>query len=263
MGVNGSAEDPESVEREAQWRLTGSRTAETAARARLREATDGAARLRADLAARERRLRAADSAAELGERADLRARITRLEGMLSALVPPPEMDRAGDDVAGAVLNAAVEVLDAEILQVSAGLFAALNRNVADLAGRFGVRDLERVAVDRAGRMRVFKSGGPREWFSNQSPGERLRLRIALVVALLRVGTAHGIATHPGLLMIDSPRSEEVQDADAAALLTALDELCRDTPGLQVILTTVDDDLIRRVLAGATVIAPPAPGAPLW
>jgi len=81
--------------------------------------------------------------------------------------------------------------------------------------------------------------------------------------LLRVGTAHGIATHPGLLLIDSPKAEELQDDDAASLFTALQRLCAETPGLQVLLTTVDERLVRRVLTDVRIIAPPAPGKPLW
>jgi ABC-type ATPase involved in cell division len=89
------------------------------------------------------------------------------------------------------------------------------------------------------------------------------LRIAVVVALLRIGHRHGIATHPGLLLIDSPRAEEVQDHDAVALLAALERLCIETPGLQILVTTADEDLVHRALTESTVIAPPGPGQPLW
>jgi hypothetical protein len=83
------------------------------------------------------------------------------------------------------------------------------------------------------------------------------------VALLRIGHRHGIATHPGLLMIDSPRSEEVQDDDAVALLTALEQLCVDMPGLQILVTTADEALVRETLTRSTIIAPAGPGQPLW
>ncbi len=55
----------------------------------------------------------------------------------------------------------------------------------------------------------------------------------------------------------------MQDDDPTALLTALQRLCAETPGLQVLLTTVDERLVRRVLTEARIITPPAPGEPLW
>jgi hypothetical protein len=201
--------------------------------------------------------------ARTGDRAALTDRIARLEGALSVLAPPREAPDGVGGVDRVVLDAAVDVLEAEMTQAGEELFADLNNQVVALARDFGMRDLNRVELDRAGRLQVFKTGGPREWFTHQSPGERLRLRIALVVALLRVGTARGIATHPGLLLIDSPKAEEVQDHDAAALLTALERLCAGTPGLQVMLTSVDERLVRRVLTNARIIAPLAAGQPLW
>ena len=162
-----------------------------------------------------------------------------------------------------MLDAAVTELTELQATASDSLFDELNAEIAALARDFGFRNLDRVVADRAGRLQVYKTGGPREWFSTQSPGERLRLRIAVVVALLRIGHRHGVATHPGLLLIDSPRSEEVQDDNAAALLTALEQLCTATPGLQVLVTTVDEELVGRTLTASTIISPPSRGQPLW
>jgi hypothetical protein len=178
----------------------------------------------------------------------------------SALAVPGAEARATEQ---AVLDAAIDLLESERNAASERMFDELNLRIADLAKRFGFRNLDRVEIDKQAKLRVYKTGGPQEWFSGQSPGERLRLRIAVVVALLQVGHRHGNASHPGFLMIDSPRAEEVQDADAAALLHALEQLCTETPGLQILVTTADEGLVRRTLSEATVIAPPAPGAPLW
>lgn len=81
--------------------------------------------------------------------------------------------------------------------------------------------LEDVHVDRGARLRITQDGGGKDWFKDCNPGARLRLRIALIIALLRVGAAHGVSTHPGLIMIDSPKAEEVQDLDAATLFREL------------------------------------------
>jgi hypothetical protein len=257
-------QDPEkaaAAEQEAQWRLTASQHAEAAAKAHRDAAAAYAEERRLALAEAERALAAAGGT---DQRNVLIDRVVRLEGALAALesVPVGNSEHRDEDVR-TVLDAAVSLLAGDQASASDALFHELNTTIADLARSFGFRNLDRVTVDRAGRLQVYKTGGPQEWFRAQSPGERLRLRIAVVVALLRIGHRRGIATHPGLLMIDSPRSEEVQDDDAAALFTALEQVCVDTPGLQILVTTADEELVRRVLTRSTIITPPGPDQPLW
>ncbi|GAA2523054.1 ATP-binding protein [Winogradskya humida] len=251
------------AEEEARWRLKASRQAEELASAHREETAAYAADRRAALAEAEHDLATLRDGGYERRRAELRDLVARLEGAASAwdaLPGPP--DRRRDDVR-VVLDAAVELLAGDQAAAGEELFDELNTDIAALARTFGFRNLDRVAVDRSGRIQVYKTGGPQEWFKNQSPGERLRLRIAVVVALLRRGQRRGVATHPGLLLIDSPRSEEVQDDDAAALLTALEQLCAGTRGLQILVTTVDEPLVRRALTGSTIITAPGPGEPLW
>jgi hypothetical protein len=259
----GSSDPQQAVEaeQEAQWRLTASQKAEAAAKTHRDNASAYAEERRLALAEAERALAVAGST---DQRRGLVERVARLEGAVTALdaVPAGRADHRDDDLR-TVLEAAVSVLTEEQAAASDGLFGELNGTIADLARGFGFRNLDRVAVDRAGRLQVYKTGGPQEWFKTQSPGERLRLRIAVVVALLRIGHRYGIATHPGLLLVDSPRSEEVQDDDAAALLTALEQICVDTPGLQILVTTADETLVRRVLTRSTIIAPAGSEQPLW
>ena len=64
-------------------------------------------------------------------------------------------------------------------------------------------------------------GGAESNFGSLSPGEQLRLRIATLVALLRIGQTQGIGRFPALLLIDSPGSEEMVEADAAEILGEL------------------------------------------
>jgi hypothetical protein len=261
-----SAPDPQQAaeaEQEAQWRLTASRNAEAAAQSHRDATAAYADEQRKALADAERALAMAQAGGTADRRRELADRIARLEGAVAALesLPKPVDHRRGD--VGAVLNAAVSILTEDQSMASDHLLGELNANIVELARSFGFRNLDRVAVDRAGRLQVYKTGGPREWFKTQSSGERLRLRIAVVVALLRIGHRRGIATHPGLLLIDSPRSEEVQDDDAAALLSALERLCTETPGLQILVTTADEALVRRTLTRSTIIAPSGPGLPLW
>ena len=250
------------AEREAEERLKASRVAEQAAKDGLAAAQAVSQARSNELAETERLLESADQAAQTAERAALTAAVARLEGMLSVLAPPEPPQVVRDDTQR-VLSSAAKILDAEGTRASTALFDELNAQIVELARRFGMADLDRVKIDRGARLQVWKTGGPREWFKYQDPGERLRLRIAVVVALLRVGAKFGLATHPGLLMIDSPKAEEVQDIDATALFTEFEQLAKETAGLQIIFTSSDEPLVRHVLTESTIVAPPAPGQPLW
>jgi hypothetical protein len=261
-----AAPDPaesEAARQEVHWRLVASQHAEELARRHLEDTATYAGECRRALADAEAALTRARTGETEERRRALVGRTARLEGAVDAWQSPPIPTWQPPDQLQAVLDAAVaELTD---LQAAAGdtLFDELNADIAELARDFGFRNLDRVVADRAGRLQVYKTGGPREWFSTQSPGERLRLRIAVVVALLRIGHRHRVATHPGLLLIDSPRSEEVQDDNAAALLGALEQLCEATPGLQVLVTTADEELVKTALTASTIISPPGPGQPLW
>lgn len=67
-----------------------------------------------------------------------------------------------------------------------------------LAQRLGITNLKSVSLDLAGRVNALKSDNARPTPFNQiGPGERLRLRIAVVVSLIRVGRRRGIHAHLG------------------------------------------------------------------
>ncbi|GGN83875.1 hypothetical protein GCM10010112_62650 [Actinoplanes lobatus] len=260
------AADPaetEAAEQEAQWRLAASQEAEKLARTHRDKLAAYAEECRRALATAEQALTATRAGQTEQDRRALIDRVARLEGTVSAWDSLPMPGERPHDDNRTVLAAATAELTELQTAASDTLFEELNADIAGLARDFGFRNLDRIVADRAGRLQVFKTGGPREWFTRQSPGERLRLRIAVVVALLRIGHRHGVATHPGLLLIDSPRSEEVQDDNAAALLVALEQLCTATPGLQILVTTADQELVGRTLQASTIISPPGPGQPLW
>ncbi|WP_372351725.1 hypothetical protein [Streptomyces sp. KL116D] len=61
-----------------------------------------------------------------------------------------------------------------------------------------------------------------------------------------------MSTHPGLLLIDSPKAEEVQDLDIRRLLRELAELASKNH-LQVLITTRDFDLVHDVLPDENII----------
>lgn len=260
--VEGADADREEVIAEARTRLESSTDIEAKALAALEVAERELTEKTSALEDSQELLRKAQSASDLLERLAAQEAVTRLEGALSVLPSLPEVvTDPADAEAIAVLKAAATVLDDDSKTAAAEVFEELDTEIAALGRRFGMDSLERVEIDRASRLKVFKDGGAQDWFKNQPAGGRLRLRIAVVIALLRVGARHQVSSHPGLLLIDSPKAEEVQDLNAHTLVTELDELAR-AEGLQIIITTTDATLAHDVLPDERIIQA-ADGKPLW
>ncbi|MFD1034095.1 hypothetical protein ACFQ15_05465 [Sphingomonas hankookensis] len=110
----------------------------------------------------------------------------------------------------------------------------LNTEILALARQLGVPMLEEVNLNTNASLRLTKGGEPTT-FSAVTAGERLRLRIATAVALLRVGQERGLGRHPGLLIVDSPAAEEVSPNDLTAVLCELQTIAQETEGLQIII----------------------------
>jgi hypothetical protein len=116
------------------------------------------------------------------------------------------------------------------------LLQELNTEIRSIAASLGIPNLEEVAVLLNATMRVVIGGQPTN-FARLTGGERLRLRIATVVAMLRIGERRGVGRHPGLILIDSPGDEEVVDENLAEMLHELDRLAGELEHLQVFVAS--------------------------
>jgi DNA repair exonuclease SbcCD ATPase subunit len=191
---------------------------------------------------------ARDSYAGERQQRGLELELARLEGALSERQHVAATASGGGDTERldheiSILNAALDLALDRMGEVQQALFADVDDEIVHLARSFGMKNVEAVAIDRAARLRVTKGGGTTTWFSSLSRGERLRLRVAVLIALFRVGAARGANRHPGLLMIDSPGSEEADADDASAIFTALNEISMETDGLQILVATARPELL--------------------
>lgn len=260
--VTDDNDGPQEIADEAQARLELGTEAERDAKAELKQAEDAVDRLTGELGSVQESLRRAQSAADLPARLAAREDVLRLQGALSVFrEPDPVPEDPAEARAIKVLTSAAKILDKDSKIAADALFKEINEEIAALATLFGVDSVESVAIDRAARLKIKPVGSEQEWFSDQTPGGRLRLRIAVAIALLRVGAAQGVSTHPGLLLIDSPKSEEVQPADAEKLLKELAAVAAES-GLQVVITTADFDLVQAALPDENVLKAKS-GASLW
>ena len=122
-------------------------------------------------------------------------------------------------------------------------------------------EIDSVGINRASHLPVTK-GSIKENFSQLTASEKLRLRIATVIALLRVTHQGGPGRHPGLLVIDSPAAEEVADLNLDQMLKELVSLASEIDRLQVILATTRQSAVEAAIEPAKTIFVPS-GSYLW
>ena len=120
----------------------------------------------------------------------------------------------------------------------------VNAAILELARRFGFATLEAAKLNMAAQLRLVK-GGTNTSFSHQTPGEKLRLRIAVVVALLRVAHNFGVGRHPGLLLIDSIGAEETEPGDLAEFMRELESVTSEL-GIQTIVASARPEILTHV-----------------
>jgi hypothetical protein len=138
-----------------------------------------------------------------------------------------------DDVADvAILKAALNEAESRRNAEQGGLLTAVSDRIYELARSFGLDELESTRLNGAVQLRVRK-GGEDTSYSKCTSGEKLRLKVATIVALLQVGRRTGIGRHPGLLFIDSVGAEEMGDTDLKSMLSSLRDLADEGPQLLI------------------------------
>lgn len=205
-------------------------------------------------------------AADSSPRRNLELDIAKLEGALEERVrtrtevtsAPATSNRAARL---AVAKAAAIEADQRAKAAAEKLFAELNTEIRVLANAFGIDALADAKLDRAAHLKVTK-GGQTSSFSSLTSGERLRLRVATVVAMLRVAAKHEVGRHPGVILLDSAGGEESKRDDAAALVRELLRICDELPELQVIVATARPELVEKVVPKARMRFAPT-GKHIW
>ena len=154
--------------------------------------------------------------------------------MGSTSVVPESTDESDTDLE--IIKAVIHVANKAFEDSKDEIIAALNREILDLGIRFGIARLEEINLSSSGQMGLVK-GDEKTSFSKLTPGERLRIRLATAIALLRIGKSLGVGRHPGLLIVDSPGSEELTAPDLAKLLMELKSISEEIPQLQVFIAS--------------------------
>lgn len=217
-------------------------------------AAAGAARERD--AATDRYRAALDEVGRASARDDARLEVARLEGQLKEVERDerPVTSEQPDDDGGILLAAQAEAL---ARMEPEALLGRLNDEVLIVAQRLGLADITAIRLDRGARMGVDK-GEVHTTFSKLNLGERLRLKVATVIALLRVGHP---SRHPGLIVVDSPAAEEMSDVNLDLMLAEIVKLAGEQGELQVLIATTRVDALEVLPARQTRLA--SAGQRLW
>jgi hypothetical protein len=86
-------------------------------------------------------------------------------------------------------------------------------------------------------------GGSETSYGNCTDGEKLRLKVAALLAMIKVGEASRVGRHPGLLMIDSPGAQEIAREDLDQLIGGLEEVSKEFGHLQVFIAAMSSPVV--------------------
>ncbi|GAA2731574.1 ATP-binding protein [Actinocorallia aurantiaca] len=156
------------------------------------------------------------------ERRTLELDLARAEGALGALTrssDPRTVDPV-DPVQLAVVEAAEQVLKKWVKNDQDPMLVQISADIERLTQSFGADNLSAFALSGAASM-ALRENGVKQIYSGLTAGEKLRVKIATAIALIRHGYVEGIGRHPGFLVLDSPSAEEMPEEDLATMVKAL------------------------------------------
>ncbi len=198
----------------------------------VRDADDAVQRDALQVDAIRARLRAVSEAAfpsseELAARDDVLLRLGAARSAQAYATSAAERFGALDEdapVRAAVITRARTVLREVSEHLNAALLADLNSLTQEMVAALGAESVSEVHCSAVGTVTLRKHGVQISFGSVTAPGERLRIKLAFFLAMMRLGRIAGHGRHPGLLLIDQPGSDEMVDTNFATLAARLQEI---------------------------------------
>lgn len=242
--VGDSESDDEAVDPIQALRVAASEATEVVAGLQAAYQTADSVRTEAEAAAQTGR-ETLDSARG---RLDAELELARAESALEALRAAADLEPQAPPVDDqwVVLNAAAKLTKRWVKEDQDPLLTAVSEAITSLARRFGSTNITSVTLKGNGNMEVHK-GGAKTGYSNLTNGEKLRIKLAAVIALIEIGHRDGVGRHPGLLFVDSPAAEEIPEADLKTMLEAMTAVAEETD-LQIVVATTHGPMLSNVLA---------------
>lgn len=172
-----------------------------------------------------------------------------LETLQNATIQQPVAPADDDELV--VLRTASNLTKKWVRDDQGPLLESVSDAIAVLARRFGSTNITGVKLKGNGNMDVFK-GGAATTYSGLTNGEKLRIKLAAVIALIELGHRDGVGRHPGLLFVDSPAAEEIPEADLKIMLEAMTDVAEETD-LQIVVATTHGPMLSEVLTKPSLL----------
>lgn len=141
-----------------------------------------------------------------------------------------------------VLSVTVDESKQRAKELQSELLSAVSEEMLRYGQRFGMTNLTAVELKGDGKLPVVK-GGKNTSYSHLTKGEKLRLKVAAVLALIKVAEIKGVGRHPGLLMVDSPGAQEITPEDLSEFVIGLQEVAQEFQHLQVFIAGIASSAI--------------------
>jgi len=160
-----------------------------------------------------------------------------------------------------VLNAALSEAAARQEAASTPLLEKVNEKITSLGQDFGIKELQTAEIDLNAHLFVTKSDTKKIPFKDCTTGEKLRLQIAVLLALFQVSEDQKTGGYPGLILIDAPGADEINAEDAKNILDKLHALTREIAHLQIIIASARPEILDGIFPEQKTVA--ERGMPLW
>ena len=141
------------------------------------------------------------------------------------------------------------------------LLGHVSKQIVKYANRFGMSQLTEATL-RANLNLSLVKGGESTSYSKVTDGEKLRLKVATILALIQVGEEQQYGRYPGILFIDSPGNNELVLKDLDELISGLAGIAKEFPFLQIVVaSTASPAVLNHLPAAHTLRA--RDGDPVW
>lgn len=171
--------------------------------------------------------------------------IAVLEGRLDELSIISK-DNNDDDIDRAselnILSVTVKETEKLVKDLQGDLLADISIRLVKYANTFGMKNLSFANLKGNVTLNLTK-GGTKTSYSKVTDGEKLRLKVATILAMIEVAEEKGIGRHPGLLMIDSPGAQEVSSSDLEQLIAGLQLVANKSPHFQIFIAGITSKAI--------------------
>lgn len=219
-----------------------SKQAQTKARRVLKNLLKNQSELTQAIEAKQKQITTtANKISKLGQRSNVLTEIAVLKARIEE-ASSTDLNQVYETDELKILNAVVKETNERVKELQNDVFQSVSEGIVTYAQRFGMSALTSASLKGNMVLKLTK-GGEETSYSKVTEGEKLRLKVATVLAMISVGEKKGVGRYPGLLMIDSPGAQEVASKDLEQLISGLEDLSNELEHIQVIVASISSDAI--------------------